>query len=149
MPDGSDPLPVIPSRILRVDTDRLRAIGGSMTNAQRTAESDRAVTGTHDFLIVAVDATTHMCTALPLYPRSAPGSAQLDAALLEGEADFTRVPVFYSRWQHWRIPVDALSSASESDDPGRASRRYAAGQADVLRDLANWASRNRCDFRPA
>ena len=149
MPDGHDQLAVIPSRILRVDTDRLRAIGGSMTNAQRTTESDRAVTGTHDFLIVAVDAATRMCTALPLYPRSAPGSAQLDAALLEGESDFTRAPLFYSRWQHWRIPMDALSSASEADDSGRASCSYAAEQPEVLRDLANWASRNRCAFRPA
>ena len=147
--DAADSHAVVAGMILRVDTDRLRALGGSCTNAQRTTDADRAVTGTHDFLIVAIDAGTRICTALPLYPRSAPGSAQLDPAALAGADDFTSIPLFYSRWQHWRIPLDAFVEAVSAESRGTTQRSYALGQSEPLRDLANWASRNRCEFRPA
>ena len=134
--------------VVRLDTDLLRARGGSLTNAQVTPTEDRAVTGTHDFLVLATDTASRMATAIPLFPRSAPGSAPLDDRLRAGPADWLAQPVFYSRWQHWRIPLDAIVAAS-SDDPGApgARRAHATGNAEVLQDLANWASRNRCAFR--
>lgn len=142
---------IIPGLVSRVDTRQLRAIGGSETNAQQTETEDRAVSDEHDFLVVAVDAEHGICTALPLFGRSSPGSAPLEAKKQWGNIDgWLTTTVHYSRWQHWRIPVSALVEAS-AGDPGSvgARRSYAAGDADTLQDLANWATRNRCVFRPA
>ena len=128
----------------------LRAEGGSLTNAQLSDAEDRAVRGVSDFLVLAVDAGTGSALALPLYPRSAPGSAPLDQARKSGPADWLAEPTFYSRWQHWRIPLDALAAASgEEPSAATARRTYSSWHADTLQELANWASRNRCEFRPA
>jgi hypothetical protein len=138
---------IIPGVVVRLDTQRLRALGGSETNAQLTDTEDRAVTDVHDFLVVAVNADS--CMAIPLFPKSSPGSAPLEEKKQWGNiGDWLTVPVHYSRWQHWRIPVAALAEAS-AEDPGTpgARRSYAAGDADTLQDLANWATRNRCAFR--
>lgn len=142
---------VIPGLVVHVDTARLRALGGSETNAQRTDTEDRAVTDARDFLVLSVDAASGMCVAVPLFQTSSPGSAPLEAKKQWGNiGEWLTAPVHYSRWQHWRIPVAALVEAS-ADDPGAvdARRSYAAGDADTLQDLVNWASRNRCEFRPA
>lgn len=141
---------IAPGLVARLDTAALRGAGGSSTNAQITPEADRAVTGVADFLVLSADARTGLALALPLYPRSAPGSAPLDPARQRGPADWLGAPVYYSRWQHWRIPFDAFTAASadEPTSPG-ARRTYAIGHADTLQELANWASRNRCAFRPA
>lgn len=139
---------IVPGVVVRLDTDVLRAQGGSRTNAQATPDADRAVTGAHDFLILQVDAVKAQVTAIPLFPRSAPGSAPLDDALRTGPAEWLAAPVFYSRWQHWQIPVGALETASTGDESSPGQRRhYATGKTDMLQDLANWASRNRCAFR--
>lgn len=141
---------VVPGLVVHVDTDVLRARGDSRTNAQATEREDRAVTGAHDFLVLLVDRAERAVTAVPLFPRSAPGSAPLDDDLRSGGTEWQATPVFYSRWQHWQIPLDALVAASGGDagSPG-ARRSYASGKSDVLQDLANWASRNRCAFRRA
>jgi hypothetical protein len=140
------PEDIQPGLILHIDTDLLRSHGGSLTNAQVTPEEDRAVTGAHDFVVAQVDAKARRVTALPLFPRSAPGSAPLDDKLRNGPAEWMAHPVYYSRWQHWQIPFDALIAASS--DTGER-RTYAWNSADTLQDLANWATRNRCEFRPA
>jgi len=142
---------VIPGLVARVDTQQLRALGGSETNAQRTDTEDRAVTDARDFLVVSVEPARGTCVALPLFATSSPGSAPLDAKKQWGNiGEWLTAPVHYSRWQHWRIPLTAFAAAS-AEDPGAvdARRSYAAGDADTLQDLVNWASRNRCDFRPA
>jgi hypothetical protein len=142
---------VVPGLVVRADTARLRALGGSETNAQRTDTEDRAVTDARDFLVLSVDAASGTCVAVPLFQTSSPGSAPLEAKKQWGNiGEWLTAPVHYSRWQHWRIPVPALVEAS-ADDPGAvdARRSYAAGDADTLQDLVNWASRNRCEFRPA
>ncbi len=142
---------VVPGLVARVDTRQLRALGGSETNAQVTDTEDRAVTDARDFLVVAVDAAHGTCTAVPLFATSSPGSAPLDAKKQWGNiGDWLTAPVHYSRWQHWHIPLAAFAEAS-ADDPGAvgARRSYAAGDADTLQDLANWATRNRCEFRSA
>jgi hypothetical protein len=141
---------ISPGIVVRLDTSVLRAAGGSLTNAQRSDTEDRAVTGVCDFLVVAVDAGAGPALALPLYPKSAPGSAPLDPARKSGPADWLAEPVFYSRWQHWRIPLDALVAASGGETSSANARRtYASWHLDTLQELANWASRNRCEFRPA
>jgi hypothetical protein len=153
MPESHDLMPPLqlqdiqPGLIVRVDTEVLRLRGDSRTNAQATATEDRAVTGVHDFLVLLVDAAKREVLALPLFPRSAPGSAPLDDTLRTGPAEWLAAPVYYSRWQHWQVPLDALIAASAPDEGER--RTYATGKAEVLRDLANWASRNRCAFRAA
>ena len=140
---------IIPGVVARLDTRQLRTIGGSETNAQLSDTEDRAVADVHDFLVTAVNATAGVCTAIPLFPRSSPGSAPLDAKKQWGNiAGWLTDPVHYSRWQHWRIPLAAFATAS-AEDPGEtdARRSYAAGDADTLQDLTNWATRNRCVFR--
>jgi len=142
---------VRPGLVVRLDTEALRAAGGSETNAQATAEQDRAVRGVHDFLVLAVDAARGVCTAVPLFPKTAPGSSPLDRRKRAGDAaGWHEAPAFFSHWQHWRIPLAALSAAA-ADDPGApgARRSFAATDADALQDVLNWASRNRCAFRPA
>lgn len=141
---------IIPGLVVRLDTRQLRTLGGSETNAQRTDTEDRAVTDVHDFLVVAVDAARLTCTAVPLFAVSSPGSAPLEAKKQWGNiGDWLTAAVHYSRWQHWRIPISALAESS-AEDPGTADARrsYAAGDVETLRDLENWASRNRCQFRP-
>ena len=140
---------IVPGLVARLDTQQLRAIGGSETNAQVTETEDRAVTDVRDFLVVAIDAATATCTAIPLFPKSSPGSAPLEAKKQWGNIEgWLTDPVHYSRWQHWRIPLAAVPDASAADPGSAGARRsYAAGDADTLRDLANWATRNRCAFR--
>jgi hypothetical protein len=142
---------IVPGLVVRLDTRQLRDAGGSQTNAQRSETEDRAVTGVHDFVVLAVDAATGMCSTIPLFPRSSPGSAPLDPSKQWGNVEsWLTEPVHYSRWQHWRIPAAAVVGAS-SEDPGRegARRGYALGDADARQDILNWASRNRCLYRPA
>jgi hypothetical protein len=142
---------IIPGLVARIDTHQLRAIGGSETNAQQTETEDRAVSDVHDFLVVAVDAERGVCTAIPLFAKSSPGSAPLEPKKQWGNIDgWLTTTVHYSRWQHWHIPLTALAEASAGDPGASGARRsYAAGDADTLQDLANWATRNRCVFRPA
>jgi hypothetical protein len=140
---------IVPGVVTRLDTQLLRSTGGSETNAQITDTEDRAVTDERDFLIVAVNMTAGVCTAVPLFPKSSPGSAPLTSDKRQGDvAGWLTDDVHYSRWQHWRIPLSTLSIAS-NDDPGDVGNRrsYALGDADTLQDLANWATRNRCAFR--
>jgi hypothetical protein len=140
---------IVPGVVARLDTQQLRAIGGSETNAQVTETEDRAVTDVHDFLVVAVNAAAGVCTAIPLFAKSSPGSAPLEDKKQWGNiGGWLTDPVHYSRWQHWRIPLTALAESS-AEDPGApgARRGYALGDADTLQDLANWATRNRCEFR--
>ena len=140
---------IIPGVVVRLDTRELRSIGGSETNAQVTDAEDRAVADVHDFLVVAVQADTGMCTAIPLFARSSPGSAPLEAKKQWGNiGGWLTDAVHYSRWQHWHIPLAAVAAASTGDPGDTGARRsYAAGDADTLLDLANWATRNRCPFR--
>ena len=142
---------IVPGLVARIDTQQLRTIGGSETNAQQTEGENRAVTDTRDFLVVAVDTQGSACTAVPLFDRPSPGSATLEPKKQWGNIEgWLTETVHYSRWQHWRMPLSALAAASP-EDPGTpgARRSYAAGDADTLQDLANWATRNRCAFRPA
>ena len=144
-----DPTEIVPGTVARIDTQLLRASGGSETNAERLGSDDRAVTDERDFLVVAVDPKKGVCIAVPLFAKSSPGSAPLRDDKRDGDVDgWLTTEVHYSRWQHWRIPLSALAAASANDpgEPG-ARRRYAHGDADTLQDLANWATRNRCAFR--
>ena len=150
MPHAVAPSEIRPGLVIRLDTSLLREQGAE-TNAQRSGAEDRAVTGVHDFLVVAVDARAASCIAVPLFPKTAPGSSPLHARHRAGDAgDWANVPAFYSRWQHWRIPLAAVAGAS-ADDPGApgARRSYGAGDADTLQEIANWAWRNRNAYRPA
>lgn len=137
--------------VVRLDTEVLRAAGGSRTNATRSDAEDRAVRGTHDFLVLAVDPSAATVLAVPLFPKTAPGSSPLDQRKRAGDVDgWLAAPAFYSHWQHWRIPIDAVIAASAAD-PGTPGtrRRFAVSDRDALQDAANWATRNRNAFREA
>ena len=140
-----------PGLVVHLDPALLRAQGGSETNAQRDETGDRAVTEPHDFLVLEVDRAAGTCLAVPLYSRSAPGSQPLRESEKGGPTEhWVGVETFFSRWQHWRIPLSAIPAASASDDSEPADRRtYAATHPAPLGDIASWHHRNRCAFRPA
>jgi hypothetical protein len=137
--------------VVRLDTDALRAHGGCLTNAVIGPQGDRAVTGTHDFLVLYVDATTSMCTAVPLFHKSAVGNQPLVDALKSGPpVAWIGMEVFFSHWQHWRIPSALVHEAMEHDGLTAETRRsYAVGNPSALDDVRMWESHNRASYRPA
>jgi len=136
--------------VVRLDTTVLRSLGGAQTNAEAGPHGDRAVTGVHDFLVVHVDASTAVCTAVPLFNKSAVGNQPLTETLKSGPADNWRdAPWYFSRWQHWRIPGEQLVAALAPGEGGGPLRRYAAGDPSARDDIRAWESRNRAPYRPA
>lgn len=145
------PADITPGLVLGLDTTILRARGDSQTNAESGAAGDRAVTGPSDFLVVGVDRTTGVYTAVPLFPKAAVGNQPLDDEHKRGgDAAWRDTPTFFSRWQHWRIPVDSFLAAADADDASPADRRqYAPGDGPTLDDIREWESRNRAPYRSA
>jgi hypothetical protein len=143
------PSDISPGLVLHLDTAILRSRGDSQTNAESGATGDRAVTGSTDFLVVGVDRATGVCTAVPLFPKAAVGNQPLDDALKRGGDDAWRTtPTFFSRWQHWRVPLEALVAATDPTDAARDVRRqYAPGDGPTLDDIRVWESRNRAAYR--
>jgi len=137
--------------VVRIDTTALRARGDCQTNAVRGPDGDRAVIGSHDFLIVNVDASSGICTAVPLFAKSAVGNTPLVDGRKSGRAnDWIGTDKYFSHWQHWRIPMASLIAASEPDDTSADNRRrYASGDSSTLDDIRVWESRNRSAYRDA
>ncbi len=140
---------IVPGLVVQLDTAILRSFRGCETNAVLTAAGDRAVTGTHDFLVVGVDATSGMCTAVPLFGKSAVGNEPLLDAHKSGRASgWVGMTVYYSHWQHWRMPAAAVVAASGADPATTADRRgYSKGDRSVLDDIKVWESHNRAAYR--
>jgi hypothetical protein len=155
MKSEADPMPVTLEEVtaglvVTLDTTSLRAHGDAQTNAVVGPEGDRAVVGTHDFLVVGVDTAAGICTAVPLFAKSAVGNQPLvDSRKAGRAAGWIGTEVFFSRWQHWRIPVTSLVEASEAEATTPADRRrYAADDRSALDDIRVWESRNRAAYRP-
>ena len=141
---------VVAGLVVKLDTVMLRTIGGSQTNAERGAAGDRAVAGVHDFLVLGVDEKSGVCTAVPLFEKTAVGNQPLDPAKKSGGAQWLSVNSFFSRWQHWRIPMSAVVAASVSDESVPENRpRYAADDPIALADIRTWETRNRSPYRAA
>jgi hypothetical protein len=140
---------IAPGLVVRLDTTVLRARGDSQTNAVVSGEDDRAVSGTHDFLVVGVDRPTGRCTAVPLFAKAAVGSQPLAEEHKAGPADgWLGAELYFSRWQHWRIPAESLVAASSAEPTAEGDRRrYAAGDGATLDDIRAWESRNRAAYR--
>ena len=139
------------SLVVRLDTTVLRSLGGCQTNAVLGPQGDRAVVGTHDFLVVGVDAPSGVCTAVPLFSKTAVGNQPLLESKKTGSADhWIGADAFFSHWQHWRIPISAIVAASEHDEAAPATRRrYGAQDRTALDDIRNWEKRNRSAYRAA
>jgi len=109
------------------------------------------VVGTQDFLILGVDAAAGRCTAVPLFAKTAVGNQPLENGKKSGRAEqWVGTDTFFSRWQHWRIPLASIVAAS-ADDPASSAdrRRYAATDRSALDDIKNWEGRNRAAYRDA
>ena len=146
MPESPDG--VRPGVVVTLDTDALRARGDCFTNAEIGPAGDRAVTGTHDFLVVSVHHETGECTAVPLFAKSAVGNQPLAEALKSGAPDgWIGTETYFSRWQHWRMPPVVIAEALAAAD-GRV-RGYAVHDRSALDDIRNWEGRNRAGYRPA
>ncbi len=140
---------ITPGLVVRLDSTILRSLGGSQTNAVIGPEGDRAVMGTIDFLVVGVDLRTRVSTAVPLFHKTAVGNQPLEESRKSGSAaEWLGTDVYFSRWQHWRVPATDLVTASAQDpaSPG-ARRHYAAGDGPTLDDIKVWESRNRAGYR--
>lgn len=142
---------ITPGLVVQLDTATLRALGGSQTNAVHTPDGDRAVVGSHDFLVVGVDVAAGRCTAVPLFSKTAVGNQPLDNRKKSGQTDpWLGSDTFFSRWQHWRIPFTAVVAASAGDrGTSDERRRYAAADRSALDDIKNWEGRNRAAYRDA
>ena len=138
---------VVPGLVVHLDTDELRHLGGSSTNAEASNEQDRAVVGPHYFLIV--EAAAGQCVAVPLFSRYAPGSELLQERLKARLPDKWRgEDSYFSRWQHWRTPISCVAAASGTEESSTQERRaYAADNPDVLATIAGWQNRNRAPYR--
>ncbi len=136
--------------VVRLDTAVLRARGGALTNAVLGPDGDRAISGESDFLILSVDAKSGMCTAVPLFPKSAVGNQPLEADKKTGPRTWKEETTYFSRWQHWRVPSASIVAASSVDDSAWDTRRYYS-QTDrsPLDDVKNWEGRNRAAYRAA
>jgi hypothetical protein len=138
---------VQPGVVVHIDTEILRTLGGSFTNAEKKNGVDRAVYGPHYFLVLSVSEDTAL--AVPLFSNLAPGSERLDESMKSGLADkWIGETSFFSRFQHWKIPVSAIEAASGNEEAVPANRRrYAAQNPSVLAVIGSWQAKNRCDFR--
>lgn len=145
------PAEVTPGLVLQLDSKRLRKTRDSRTNAEIGAEGDRAVGEVHTFLLVGVDATSGLCTAVPLFAKTAVGNQPLEEpGRSGGDTSWRETPVYFSRWQHWRIPMATLLAAVEDDGTTDATRRrYAAEDRTALDDIRSWEKKNRSAYRIA
>lgn len=137
--------------VVRLDTTMLRRLGGSLTNAVRTPEMDRAVVGEHDFLLLRADANSGLVTAVPLFPSAAVGNQPLDLTKKSGSDEVWRTSLsYFSHWQHWQIPVNAVIAASASESTIAATRRrYSVEDPTEIDAIRNWERRNRAKYRDA
>ncbi len=134
--------------VVHLDANLLRELGGSSTNAELSKSEDRAVERPHYFLILDLD--DDVAVATPLFSKYAPGSEPLEEKLKSGLPDKWRgEPSYFSRWQHWRIPLSAIPASSAEDQSETGSRRmYATNDKDVLARAASWICKNRACWRP-
>lgn len=138
-----------PGLVVYIDTDQLRQAGGSQTNAEKVGVQDRAVIGPHQFLVLEVDAQTGSCLAVPLFSNAAKGNIELDRVKMGGTTAQWRNGTYnYSRWQHWRIPLDRFAAASgnELSNPGDRCT-YAIDDPTELSKIAAWQKGNRAGWR--
>ena len=139
-----------PGLVVYVDTEQLRAIGGSETNAELTGTEDRAVHGPHQFLVLSVDRIQEgSCLAVPLFSARANGSLTLDRPKMGGSLSVWRNGTYhFSRWQHWRIPLGAFAATSSGELSDPADRcTYAEADSAELASIAAWQHKNRTPFR--
>lgn len=137
---------VTPGLVVHLDTDLLRCDGRCLTNA-RNGEEDRAVQGQHYFLVVELNCD--VVVAVPLFSKWAPGSEQLCEALKSGLPEkWVGVCSFYSPWQHWKVPINAIAncSATEESTP-ETRRRYAVECPERLNEISECKERNREEWR--
>jgi hypothetical protein len=142
---------VTPGLVVQLDTAVLRALGGAQTNAVLAPEGDRSVVGTQDFLIVGVDIPAGRCTGVPLFAKTAVGNQPLENGKKSGgDEQWIGTDTFFSRWQHWRLPIASVVAAAADDSATAITRRrYAATDRSALDDIKNWEGRNRAAYRDA
>lgn len=138
---------IVPGLVVHLDTGKIRSLGGAKTNACLEGDSDRAVVDPHYFLILKVEGD--FVTAVPLFSRGKAGSQKLEEGLKAGYPDkWKNAPSFYSKWQHWLIPIDSIVKSSESEESSAGDRRiYAKGKQQKIDYILNFQKKNRCEFR--
>jgi hypothetical protein len=135
--------------VVQLDTDELRCRCRSQTNAEISDSHDRAVEGPHSFLILEVNTASEEVLAVPVFSREAPGSEPLLEKHKSGYSPkWKGVPLWYSKWQHWRIPLGDLVAASSIEETAPGNRRlYAHDSPSELAAMAAWVAKNRSRFR--
>ena len=143
------PAEVIPGLVVHLDTGVLRSLGGSETNATIDGGNGRAVQDPHYFLVLEVSATGTIFTAVPLFSKAAPGSECLDNSAKSGFADkWIGQSTYFSRWQHWRIPLTSIEAASVDEESQPTDRRgYAMTDMSRLANILEWQNHNANPYR--
>ena len=140
---------IIPNLVVHQDTAVLRLLGGCSTNAELTKSEDRAVVDPHYFLVLETDQATGSCVAVPLFSEWAPGSVRLFEDQNSGLASLWKgQDSFFSKWQHWKIPLSSVVAASSAEQSSSADRRrYAANAPHLITRIAEWQHQNRAPWR--
>lgn len=142
---------VRPGLVAHLSPQVLRELGGATTNAELTGDDDRAVADEHEFLILCVDEANEVALAVPLFSKPAVGNVRLDEAKKGGLPDGwigVGRESYFSRWQHWWIPLSSFPMASSDDFTNPTTRHtYAEGAETELASIAGWRLKNRSDFR--
>lgn len=141
---------IVPSLVVQLDTNHLRQLGNSRTNAEKTPDEDRAVVGPHSFVVVATKPGDRSAILCPIFSEHAPGSSQLAEAKKSGfQNNWANVDLFFSKWQHWEIPFDDIVASSAIENTPQGNRRhYANGDNETLAWMLSWTAKNRAPWRP-
>ena len=135
---------LVPGLVVQLDTSRLRQLGNSRTNAEKTRSEDRAVIGPHSFVVVATNPEDRSAILCPVFSQWAPGSLKLQEAKKSGFLNnWASVELHFSKWQHWEIPYDDIIACSDIENTQHGARRhYAAENAETLNSILRRMSRS-------
>ncbi len=135
--------------VVHINTTVLRALGGSFTTVKIVGGVDRAVTGSHYFLLLESDPASRLWTAAPLFSKSAAGSRKLVEAQKSGlDEKWRGIASYYSIWQMWKIPAASIEAASGEDETDHTNRRrYASAQDHLLVSIARDREQEREPYR--
>ncbi|MBA4788194.1 MAG: hypothetical protein H2042_00700 [Rhizobiales bacterium] len=150
MPSLSDISEIFEGLVVHLDTGLLRQHGGCLSNV---STPERAVQGPHYFLVLEIDHTSGSALAVPLFSSKTAGGEKLDDGQKSGPPNNWighGQASWFSKFQHWKIPLAALVAASADDDGMPGNRRgYATTAPALLADIAaSRAQNSNQTFRP-
>ena len=130
-----------------LDAGTLVTLPGVLTNTRRVAGEDRAADDFRPFLVVQVEADG-VCLCVPLFSKWKKDRLQLDRKLKTGPGKgWIERDSFFSPFQFWIIPTEALIAASTAEMNGIGNRqRYADAEPEALTKIAAYRNSSDTDY---